>query len=202
MQAYPLILAFTVLVPLGGGVVGAILGWDALRQRVDDDESRQKAQRALEEIQSRVGSFGDQIDTIRRYEGSLREHAQRDTVIEEVLAQYTRLNRAEQRFLGSDARSGDIAREALDVLIRNVYPVRVEPSLPGRPLIIRTAPNSFRVLFDVPMRMTPRLNFLGLPPGTTAQTSQESSFGFTVVFTPIELPVERFGFEADAEFYN
>lgn len=85
-------------------------------------------------------------------------------------------------------------------LVETVIPtVRRDPQLPNDPLIINIAPNTFRVLFSVPMRIPPRLKFTGLPENVAADVIQNSEFGFTVLFTPPSVRVEKFGYEADAE---
>ncbi len=35
IRTYPLIFIFTVILPLAGGFVGAYLGWDSLKSRVE-----------------------------------------------------------------------------------------------------------------------------------------------------------------------
>lgn len=66
-------------------------------------------------------------------------------------------------------------------------------------LIIKTAPNVFRVTFNVPMRIAPKLTFYNLPSGSMANVVELSNVGFTVVFTPADIPIENFNFTASAQ---
>ena len=128
----------------------------------------------------------------------------RDATLEAVLAQYARQRLAAQKFQQYSGRSVKeetvgLAEEILGILEKDLYSIRVDDRLPGHPLIIRLARNAFRVLFTGPMRIPPRLEFSGLPTGVRAEVREVSRFGFTVVFSPDEIPVEQFGFTADAE---
>jgi hypothetical protein len=73
------------------------------------------------------------------------------------------------------------------------------PGPGGQALLINTAPNTFRVIFAVPMRIPPRLEFPNLPEGVSANVVEKTNVGFTVVFTPQSIAVNKFGFIADAE---
>jgi len=49
------------------------------------------------------------------------------------------------------------------------------------------------------MRVAPALSFSGLPDGVEAHVIEKTNIGFTVVFTPSTIPVEKFGMQASAE---
>jgi hypothetical protein len=94
---------------------------------------------------------------------------------------------------------GKISTEILKILNQDVVRTLVRDDLPGKPLLIEVAPNSFRVIFNVPMRIPPTLTFLGLPEGVTASVSDKSEISFTVSFLPLSIPIHSFGFTAGAD---
>jgi hypothetical protein len=74
------------------------------------------------------------------------------------------------------------------------------PGPGGSILIVKTASNTFKVIFAVPMRIALKIEFRDLPTGVAANIIEETNVGFTVVFTPQSVPVEFPKFSADAEF--
>lgn len=106
-------------------------------------------------------------------------------------------------FVGSafalDANFEGNAAKVLDILGTNLMPVSTPDNLPSNPLILGLGANTFRVLFAVPMRIPPQLEFQALPAEASAKVIEKSKFGFTVVFEPISVPVTQFGFTASAE---
>ena len=75
----------------------------------------------------------------------------------------------------------------LAALLRNV---EARATQQGNALIIRTGRNAFRVLNPVVMRITPSVTFPFLPPGVTANISENSPVGFAVTFEPRSIPIE------------
>jgi hypothetical protein len=92
---------------------------------------------------------------------------------------------------------GKIASEILKILNQDVVRTLVRDDLPGKPLVIEVVPNTFRVIFNVPMRIPPKLTFPGLPAGVSPVVSDESEISFTVKFIPLSIPIHTFGFIAD-----
>jgi hypothetical protein len=123
-----------------------------------------------------------------------------DVAITAVLAQYKSLKQAmeefEQRtgFPTSYEEKNEMATEVLGILSTNLTPVTTMKTLPSKPLILSVGSNTFKVLFPVPARIPPQLEFQGLPTGTQAKVIEVSKFGFTVVFTPTSVPIVNFGF--------
>jgi hypothetical protein len=204
LRLYPLMFLFTVVVPVLVGVVTAGIGYDNLRGRARGEHQQREIASTLSAIKARVGDLGDSEAILHRYEQSLAKADFRDATLQSVLAQYSRLRQAADRFSrhndasASEETSG-LAEEIVSLLQQDIYPIRVDERLPGRPLLILVAPNAYRVLFDVPMRIPPRLTFYNLPEGTFSDVQAVTRFGFTVVFQPESIAVERFDFMADAE---
>jgi hypothetical protein len=178
-----------------GGLVGitaifATLGavrWVSHRERINlrgEADQLQPVIRALQEHQARLEHVG-----------------QRDELFGRLLGQYDLLR---QGLAATEGLSGPLLRERLAAAehilseLRMLRSARVARELPNQPLIIKTAPNSFRVTFSVPMRIPPRLTFFDIPTGAVPTVTETSAVGFSVVFAPASIPVEGFNFEADA----
>jgi hypothetical protein len=79
-------------------------------------------------------------------------------------------------------------RETLTALLGNV---EARATRQGNALIIKTGPNAFRLLYAVVMRVTPNVTFPNLSAGVTANVIESSAVGFSVIFTPATIPIER-----------
>jgi hypothetical protein len=144
------------------------------------------------------------LTTLNRYEQKLAAAGARDEALVAVITQYKRMKQATEvweRFRTSvnHEEKHQLAAEVLDILSTNLMPVSVPDNIPTNSLILGLAPNTFRVLFAVPARIPPRLSFQGLPAGVHAKVTENSKFGFSVVFEPTSVPVTNFGFVGDAE---
>lgn len=202
IKQYPLLFLLTVIAPVLVSLGTAVLGWVNLQNLAKDDAHKASVEKHLSEIGGNVGALKDQITTIRNYEAVLAQANQRDQVLSAVLAQYERMKAAAEAFhqsVEAGAETEELAKTVLNIIRTDLAPIRVERSLPQESLFIKIGANTFRVLFSVPMRTTPRLQFSDLPEGVTATVLENSRFGFTVAFTPLSSPVERFGYIADAE---
>lgn len=141
---------------------------------------------------------------MRRYEQTIQAHGQSFDVLRRVLSQYDQLQNAvslHQKSVGKEDGEERIAtaEHILGELRALLGTAQTAPG-PGREaLIIKTGANIFRVTFAVPMRIPPSLKFLNLPIGVEAQVIEKTNIGFTVIFVPISVAVEKFGFEASAE---
>jgi hypothetical protein len=83
----------------------------------------------------------------------------------------------------------DQIRQTLTALLGNVE-ARVVSSQ-GNALIIKTGANAFRVLYPVVMRIVPSVTFPNLPSGVVANVIENTTVGFTVIFTPPTVSIER-----------
>lgn len=205
IKIYPLIFIFTVILPIIGGLVGGYMGWDSIKSRNEDRVHKREVEKSIKAIDAKLDPITSQIAVIERYEKELSSHNQKDEVLSAVLAQYKQMKKATeefQRFRGveNESERGMLAEHILSTITDSLLPVAEAKNLPSQPLIIGLAPNHFKVVFSVPMRVPPQLNFQGIPEGTTAQVSEHTKFGFVVQFFPIEIPVRNFGFTASAEF--
>ncbi|THJ12155.1 MAG: hypothetical protein CAF43_005755 [Nitrospira sp. CG24C] len=204
IKAYPVIFLLTVVLPFAGGLVGAYLGWDALNTRVKNEDHRTKVESQLTDLDRKLAPLADQIATLHSYEQALARANERDQVLSAVLVQYERMKFAvdaldRMRGKGKASESEELAKNILDMIRSDLNPIRVDPNLPGHPLIIRVGANFFRILFAVPMRIPPKLEFSGLPNGVNANVVENSRFGFSVTFVPLTIEVGSFGFTADSE---
>lgn len=204
IKIYPLIFLCTVILPVIGGLVGGYIGWDSLKSRHKDSIHKQEIKDSISSIDSKLEPITSQIAVIERYEKELSYHNQKDEVLSAVLAQYKQMKKATEdfhRFRGveTEVERGKLAEHILSTITSNLAPVAVATNLPNRPLIIGLGANTFKVVFSVPMRIPPQLEFQGLPEGVSAQVSEHTTFGFRVQFLPADIPVSNFGFTASAE---
>lgn len=204
LQNYPVAFVVTVILPVVSGLVLAVGAYDSLRARADSDTQLARIERNTEQTLKQLPDVNATLSTLARYERTLAASGQRDEALAAVLTQYQGMRRASEtwdmmRASTSHEEKAKLASEVLDVLSKNLIKVEVPEDLPSKPLILGLGSNVFRVLFAVPMRIPPQLDFQGLPGGTRAEVTEKSEFGFTVRFTPPEVPVIRFGFTASAE---
>ena len=147
---------------------------------------------------SRLQQDGSEIDQLARY----KEH---DQSVQKIVDQYARLKKAESIYEFYAGRLSGEQRDAIDrqevddltAVLRN-YEAIATPV--GDGLRVRIGMNTFRVIFPTPMRIIPKVTITGLPPGSKATIADPSTIGFTVVFTPLSIPIEHFGMFASADF--
>ena len=157
-----------------------------------------------DEISRELKTISVPIETLRRYEQQAQASDQSFDVLRRMLSQYDQLRSAvamREKFIGKEDEEGRIATadHVLNELHALLNVAQTTPGPGGQALVIKTAPNTFRVTFAVPMRIPPSLSFSQLPEGTEAHVIEKTNIGFTVVFTPTTIPVEKFGIVASAE---
>lgn len=208
LRTYPLPFVAIVLVPLFGGVVagvvGAYVGFDNLSARLANERQQQRIEGRQEEIKQQLNGLTVPIEALRRYEQMLQSQGQGFDVLRRILSQYDELRHGievHERFRGTQASAERIAAadHILGELRSLLGTTQTVPGPGGQALIIKTGPNAFRVTFAVPMRIAPVLTFTDLPRGIEAHAIEKTNIGFTVVFTPSDVKVEHFGFQANAE---
>jgi hypothetical protein len=210
-QTYPWGVITTVVLPIVtglvaiiGGIVWSGAGYENLKHQYTEDERARRIEQTVNEIHEDQTGVQTTLQLLESYDNKLSAAGKRDAVLVAFINQYQQLSRAADLF-GQMSRSdssqdkGKIATEMLKILNQDVVRTLVRDDLPGKPLMIEAARNSFRVIFNVPMRVPPKLTFLGLPAGVTPVVTDESEISFTVNFLPLSIPVQTFGFIADAE---
>jgi hypothetical protein len=203
-STYPAAFLMTVVLPLVTGIVVAVGGYETLKGRAESDAQLNRIEQNTENTLKQLPDVTATLATLSRYEKTLAASGARDEALAAVLAQYRGMKHASEvweRFRASKDHEEkyQLASEVLDILSTNLMPVSTPDNLPSNPLILGLGANTFRVLFAVPMRIPPHLEFQALPAGANAKVIEKSKFGFTVVFEPISVPVTQFGFTADAE---
>lgn len=204
LQNYPVSFLVTIVLPIVSGIFLAFGGYDNLRARADADKQLGRIESNTQKTLEHMPDVSATIKTLDRYEQALSAAGHRDEVLAAVLTQYKGLVRAtetwEQFRASTDhEQRAKLSSEILDILSTNLIPVSAPANTPSNPLILGLGANTFRVLFSVPMRIPPELQFLNLPAGTQAHLTEKSSIGFTVIFSPANVPVENFSFTASAE---
>jgi hypothetical protein len=85
-------------------------------------------------------------------------------------------------------------RQAIsDQMQREILAVRQSAKIlgimQGDGLMIQTAPNTFRLIFPVVMRVVPHLIVTRTPNGTDAMVIESSRVGTTIIYSPMTNPV-------------
>jgi hypothetical protein len=129
----------------------------------------------------------------------------REFSLKRIVNQYDRLQAAQSLFdpfrsHPDDAQHADIEKARAED-VRNMLGNFESIATPeGEGLRIRLGANFYWVINPVPMRIAPKLTFISLPAGTQALVAEKSNLGFTVLFLPLSISVDHFGFIADADF--
>jgi hypothetical protein len=142
------------------------------------------------------------VESLRQTQNALQGQQAAEQIVRQIIDQYDQLQRGSDIFEQSASSPAGTQRATIDRLasaqntIENIRAltgnVRVQVAQLGGALIIKTAPNTYRITFPVPMRIAPAVTFGGLPAGTTANIIEKSNVGFTVIFTPPNITVDLF----------
>ena len=203
-SSYPIAFLVTIVLPIFTGFVMAVAGYDGLKARADSDNQLSRIESNTANTLNQLPNINATLATLNRYEKTLSDAGARDVVLGAVLAQYKGMKHASEvweQFQASKnhEEKNQLASEVLDILSTNLIPVTLPENLPNKPLILGLGANTFRVLFSVPMRSPPELEFHNLPNGVNANVTEKSKFGFTVVFEPSSVTITDFEFSASAE---
>src|SRR4051812_38589209 len=180
---YPAMFFLTIVVPLvgglGTGIIASWVGYESLKRQFSSSEQSQRIEEDLRDLRSNNSALATTIDLLRSYNDKIIAAGSRDAVLTALINQYQQLSRATALFgqMGRSGATGDqgrVAAEILKILNEDVVHASVREDLPGKPLVIELAPNSFRVINPVPMRVPPNLTFTGLPVGVSAVVSDKS----------------------------
>lgn len=211
VRASPWAFLSTVVLPIvvaiGAVAVAAVsglAGFETLKERLLSSQQSRRIEQGVDRILSNDSALQSTLHLLESYNDRITAAGKRDTTLVAIINQYQQLSQAAELFGQMSHRSpsedqGKIATEILRILNQDVVKTAVRDDLPGRPLIIELQPNSFRVIYSVPMRAPPTLTFIGLPAGVSSVVSDNSEISFTVSFLPISIPVKTFTFTASAE---
>ena len=142
-------------------------------------------------------AYQDKRDLAAKYQAH-------DESLKRIVAQFDNLRRAQSLFDAFTSPNAELHaaindREVTDMTTALVN-IDAIASPMGSGLRILLGQNLFRVIYPVPMRITPAISFIGLPEEARATLIENSNLGFTVLFLPFSVPVEHFGLAASAEF--
>ena len=211
MRAYPWAFWSTVVAPAMVAIVAVVAaifsglaGFETLKGRLALSQQSQRIEQGVNSLLSNESALQITLRLLESYNDKLAAAGKRDVILAAIINQYQQLLRAAALFGQMSHRDpsqeqGKIATEIMGILNKDVVRTLVRDDLPGKPLIIELEPNSFRVIFPVPMRVPPELTFHDLPSGVSAEVSDKSEIGFSVSFLPLSVPVKRFNFSASAE---
>jgi hypothetical protein len=191
-----------------GGIVGALVitGLPQMLRWADGRETDAIAERQTHVVQD-AGGVAPLIEVIRQQQSSLAGQEQAQRITKRILDQYDQLKSGTDTFERPTGRLDEQDRLAsAEHILRELQAamngtVQLIETPQGRGLIIKTSPNTFRITFPVPMRVTPDITFPRLSSGVTANVTEKSNIGFTVVFSPLSIPIEAIpAFTASADF--
>ncbi|MGO9427555.1 hypothetical protein [Rhodoblastus sp.] len=198
-RIYPLLSLALMIGPFVGGVIGAYLGFDNLKGRLETNQHNERVEKSLDQIKI-------PMETVRRYETLASKYEHNTSLLQLIIRQYDQLRRgiATQSWFSGKENVQDriVSSEQIIENLRALLGVTQTvpgPGGKGEALRIQTAPNTFRVILPVPMRIPPRIEFSGLPAGVIANVIEKTNVDFTVIFSPQSITVNNFGFTADAE---
>lgn len=212
MRAYPWAFLATVALPvvvaIGAVFVAAfsgLAGYETLKGRFTSSQQSQRIEQGINSLLSNDSTLQSTLRLLESYNEKLTVAGKRDATLAAIINQYQQLSRAATLFGQMSHRDpsqdqGKVATEILKILNYDVVRTLVRDDLPGKPLVVELEPNSFRVIYPVPMRAPPNLTFTGLPAGVSAEVSDKSEISFTVSFLPTSISVKTFGVIASADF--
>jgi len=159
-------------------------------------------QQALQ-LNKEAVEVGPIVQALRDAQQQLGEKTDAQKVANQIIAQYDKLESAtdifEKRTNSPELKERlSSAQHTIANLKALLSGVRVAATNRGRGLFIKTASNTFRITFPVPMRIAPNIEFQRLPNGAEAKIVDKSNVGFTVVFTPLTTSVEVYDFDFSA----
>jgi len=141
-------------------------------------------------------AYQDKRDLAAKYQAH-------DESLKRIVAQFDNLRRAQSMF---EAFTSPNAQQHAAINDREVADVTtalanidIVASPMGDVLKVRLGQNFFRVIFPVPMRIAPAIQFSDIPASVKPTLIENSNLGFTVLFLPLNVPTEHFGFAASAE---
>jgi hypothetical protein len=148
------------------------------------------------------------VDTVIRDYKTQRDLAQKyaahDETLRTVVAQYDRLRNAQSIFGAirgklDDGQDDEINRQNVEGIKNVLNDIESVATPYGAGIRIKLGRNLYRVIYPVPMRVTPNVTFTRLPVSVTYTLNESTNLGFTVISFPLSITVDRFGLTATAE---
>jgi hypothetical protein len=196
----PMTWGFKLVLLIGLMAICAELAW-----RVPQTRGRKAIAALLGAIAAGAIGYGpvdDQyhIDAVLRDYQSTRDlvaqYQTHDESLRYVVAQYDRLKKSNS-LLGSwfglpnqEEAINAQSVEDLKSLLNNFHAVATPF---GEGLAIKLGVNMYRIIFAVPMRITPTISVGDLPAGLKMQVMESSNLGATILYTPLSQPMNIFG---------
>lgn len=188
---------FIVVLVIAALILMGIGWWSTAKQENASAELVDNIKQIVGVAQSEQ-SLSVLIGALRDSQQQVAGHEQSQEIIRRILAQYDQLQAATstfEKFTGTPNVKDRLATaehiiDELKVQLGNIQYRQIVQGQ-GPALIIKTAPNTFRITFPVPMRIAPDIQFGSLPPGVTANVIEKSNIGFTVVFSPLSIPIDH-----------
>lgn len=132
------------------------------------------------------------------------KYAAHDELLKIIAAQYDRLRDAQSLFRSiqgktDEGQSAEINKQNVEDIKNALNNIESIATPFGAGIRIKLGNNLYRIIYPIPMRITPNVMFIGLPSGVTPTLNKSTNLGFTVIFFPLSVPVDHFGLAASAE---
>jgi hypothetical protein len=169
MRAYPWAFLSTVVFPVVVAIVAIIAavfsglaGFETLKGRLASSLQSQRIDDGVSKLPSNDSERQSTLHLLESYNEKITAAGKRDATLAAIINQYQQLSRAAALFGQMSHRDpspdqGKVASEILKILNQDVVRTLLRDDLPGKPLVIELQPNSFRVIYPVPMRAPPCL---------------------------------------------
>lgn len=192
------------IVAVLAALFSGLAGFETLKGRWASSQQSQRIEQGINNIQSNTSALQITLGLLESYNNRITTARKRYATLAAIISQYQHLSLAASLFgqlshQDPSRDQGKIAAEILKILNQDIVRTLVRDDLPGKPLIIELEPNSFRVIYPVPMHAPPDLTFPGLPHGVSPQVSDKTEISFSVSFVPLSIPVKTFNVIASAE---
>jgi hypothetical protein len=174
---------------LAGAIVGVLVVagttetilWVNFRQQQSD----------AQKVSQETAQLAPVIQALRDAQDNLRNQEAANAIVGLILQQYDQLIAGVstfEQFRGAPDEKDRLASaqhtiESLKILLSGVQVVATRM---GNGLVIKTAPNTFRVTFPVPTRIPPNITCHALP-GVTMTELEKTNIGVTLIFTPMTI---------------
>ena len=141
-----------------------------------------------------TNEFWPKIAALRSWQYQIDGQKEAREIVRKILEQYDQHDRAitnfEQQIGSADFKdrlaTAQHAIAKLRALLENVGTIGERRGA----FVVKTASNTFRVTFAIPMPIAPTIVFVNLPKGLEAHIVEKSTIGYTVMFTPSTVPFD------------